>query len=64
MSSDLKRELASELEEWKSSLPENLQNGEKASQIDDAISNLENLADNIEAIDGDNVEFPSMYGWM
>jgi hypothetical protein len=54
-------ELKDELESWKDSLPENLQNGDKASQLDDAISNLEELQSNLESLDFGSIEFPGMY---
>lgn len=55
------RELHDELEKWKNNLPENLQDSDKAQQLENAMDNLNNLADEIEAIDGDSIEFPGMY---
>ena len=57
-------ELIDELQNWRDSLPENLQDGEKADQLDEAIGNLENvLANLLDAVEeGETVEFPRMIG--
>jgi DNA repair exonuclease SbcCD ATPase subunit len=52
-------ELAQELQEWHDNLPGNLQSGEKASELEEAINSLESLSSELENINWD-VEFPSM----
>lgn len=52
-------DLKAELEEWREGLPENLQDGSKAEELDEAIGKLEELADALDGLDFD-VEFPSM----
>jgi hypothetical protein len=47
--------LRDELQEWRDNLPDNMQDGQKAQDLDEAITNLDNV---IEAVE--NVEFPSM----
>lgn len=54
-------ELKSEMEEWRDSIPENLQGGEKYGDVEEAVSNLEQLHDELEGIDFGNVSFPSMF---
>lgn len=54
-------ELKSELEEWLSNLPENLQSGEKADQLQSAIDALDELYNEVPDLDSGNVEFPGMY---
>lgn len=54
-------ELKGELEEWKENLPENLQQGGKADELDDAISQLEQIQSELESIDFTSVSFPSMF---
>lgn len=54
-------ELADELQNWKDGLPENLQNGEKADQLDSAIDALQSLNDELQNADFGQVEFPGMY---
>jgi hypothetical protein len=53
-------ELKAELEEWLEALPENLQNGDKASELQEAIDQLEELKSNLEDVDFSSVSFPSM----
>jgi len=53
--------LRDELEEWKSGMPENLQEGQKAQEIDDAISELEECISSAEDLEGKEVNFPGMY---
>lgn len=52
--------LKGELEEWKEALPENLQKGVLASELDDAIQMLEEIKDALENVSFDDVSFPSM----
>ena len=54
-------ELKEEMEIWRDSLPENLQNGDKASQIEDCISALEDISGNMDSVDFSSVDFPGMY---
>ncbi len=54
--------LKEELEEWKNNLPENLQDGDKASQLENAINQLEEFVDACDTAEGVDVEFPSMMG--
>jgi predicted RNase H-like nuclease (RuvC/YqgF family) len=55
-------ELKGELEEWKDNLPENLQNGSKAQELEDAISNLDELIDALNTAEGVDVDFPGAFG--
>ncbi len=57
-------ELREELEQWRDGLPENLQNGDKASQLEEAISALESAEGEIDqaADTCSGVEFPGMFG--
>lgn len=54
-------DLKGEMEEWRDSIPENLQGGDKYSEVEEAISNLEDLHGELEGIDFGNVSFPSMF---
>lgn len=54
-------DLKSELESWKDGMPENLQNGSKAQEIDDAVSELESLGSELDGISFDSVNFPGMF---
>jgi nucleoid DNA-binding protein len=55
--------LKDELQDWKDNLPENLQDGDKGSQLETAIDALDAVKDSIEeaANECDSVEFPGMY---
>lgn len=55
-------ELQEELQNWRDGLPENMQDGEKANQLDEAIQNLESCRDSAEEAENAEVEFPSMMG--
>lgn len=54
-------ELKDEMQNWLDSLPENLQQGSKASEIEDCISALEDIESNMDGVDFGNVSFPGMY---
>lgn len=54
-------ELKEEMENWRDNIPDNLQGGEKYSQVDEACSALEDLASNLEGCDW-SVDFPGMFG--
>lgn len=53
-------ELKGEMEEWKDNMPESLQGGDKAADIDECVSALEELEHNMDDIQFDDVSFPSM----
>lgn len=55
-------ELMEELQNWKDSLPENLQNGSKADQLDSAICELDDCVQNLDTVEGSSPEFPGMFG--
>ena len=56
-------ELKDEIQEWHDNLPENFQNGDKGSALEDCVTNLETVADSInDAVSNcDSVEFPGMF---
>jgi hypothetical protein len=54
-------ELKDELQDWLDNMPENLQGGDKASELEDAISNFDGLIGEIESLDFSTVEFPGLY---
>lgn len=60
-SSDLE-ELKDELENWKDSMPENLQNGSKADEVQEAMDALETAQNSLDsaADEMDQVSFPGM----
>lgn len=53
--------LRDELQEWYDNLPETFQGGDKGSQLEEAISSLEELIDACDSIGGTEVSFPGMY---
>ncbi len=53
--------LRDELQDWYDNLPENFQNGDKGSQLQDSISELENFMSGCEDLENVSVEFPSMF---
>jgi DNA repair exonuclease SbcCD ATPase subunit len=55
--------LKEELEQWLDNMPENLQASMKAEQLEEAIQNLEEIANELEEIQEmqHNIEFPSMF---
>lgn|SRR3990167_7790231 len=55
-------ELRDELQEWYDNLPENFQNGDKGSELQEAIDGLEQIKDELEGVDFNSVNFPSMMG--
>lgn len=55
-------DLKSGMENWRDSVPENLQGGGKYSQIEECISGLEEIESGLEGIEWDGVEFPGMMG--
>ncbi len=54
-------ELRDEMEQWHDSIPENLQSGDKASEVESAKDALENLQSELEEVSFGDVEFPSMF---
>lgn len=54
-------ELKGEIEEWHGNLPENFQNGDKGSALQECISALEEVEQQLESADFSSVEFPGMY---
>lgn len=64
MFEDSKSEVSSlkeELESWRDGLPENLQNGSKADELDEAIQGLESVESEMESVNFDDVSFPGMF---
>ena len=57
---EIVEELASEMSDWYESIPENLQSGEKASEVDECKGLLENLSSDMDGLDFDNISFPAM----
>jgi len=54
-------ELRDELQDWRDNLPENLQQGSKADEIQSAIDSLEEFINSLESAENAEVEFPGMY---
>lgn len=52
--------LKDELQEWFDNLPENFQQGDKGQELEEAISQLDDLQSNLENCESE-VTFPSMY---
>lgn len=52
--------LREEMEEWHGNIPENLQSGEKAEQVQSAIDALQQIENDLEGVDFSSVEFPGM----
>jgi hypothetical protein len=55
------QELQEEMQNWYDNMPENLQNSDKASQIQEAADALDGILNSLEEADCDSVEFPGMY---
>jgi hypothetical protein len=53
--------LRDELQNWLDNLPENLQGGDKAGQLEDAISNIEEFIEACDNAESASVDFPGMY---
>jgi len=53
--------LKEELENWKDNLPENLQDGDKAQELDETISELEEIISEAEELASKEVNFPAMF---
>jgi len=55
-------ELRDELQSWRDNLPENLQYGEKAGELDEAIGNLEDLASQLDDSNFNfEIDMPGMF---
>lgn len=54
-------ELKDELQSWHDNLPENFQNGDKGNELEEAVSQLEEINNNLESADFSSVNFPSMF---
>jgi len=54
-------ELKDEMESWYDSIPENLQQGDKANEVESAKDALDNLQSELENIPFGDVEFPAMF---
>ena len=54
--------LRGELDSWRESLPDTQQESEKAEQLEDAISQLEEFIAACEQAEGVEIEFPGMIG--
>jgi len=54
-------ELCEEMQSWFDSIPENLQGGSKADEVQEAIDSLQQISDDLENIDFGNVSFPAMF---
>lgn len=54
-------QLRDELQEWLDGMPENLQGGTKADQLQEAIDALEECLDNLEEVANAEVVFPGMF---
>lgn len=53
--------LKQELEDWRDNMPESLQGGSKHDELEEAISELLELEEQLEQVSGfDNVNFPGM----
>ena len=53
-------DLRGEMQDWRDNMPESLQQGSKADEIDEAISQLEEIHSSLDSVDFDNVSFPGM----
>lgn len=54
-------ELRGELQDWRDDMPENLQDGSKAAELDSAIDELNSFIDSCEEAEGISVDFPGMF---
>ena len=52
--------LREELQNWLDNMPENLQDGEKANQLQEAIDALETVISSLEEAEGESIDFPGM----
>lgn len=54
-------ELRDELQSWLDNMPENLQQSSKAEELEEAISNLEDIINQLDEVENADVSFPSMF---
>ncbi len=54
-------QLKAELEEWQSNMPENLQEGTKAQEIEEAMEQLDEFISACEDAESVSVDFPGMF---
>jgi len=54
-------ELKTELEDWLEGMPENLQSGSKAEELQEAIDALDEVIENCDTVEGIEVNFPGMF---
>jgi hypothetical protein len=55
------RELRDELEAWRDNMPEAVQGGMKASELESTMEGLDEIISGLEGVDFDSVDFPSMF---
>lgn len=53
--------LKEEMEEWHDSIPDNLKDGDKASEVQEAIDALDTINSDLTNIDFDQVSFPGIH---
>lgn len=53
--------LRDELQDWFDNLPENFQSGDKGSEIEEAISSLDEFIEACDTAENASVDFPGMY---
>ena len=54
-------ELRDELQDWLDNMPENLQGGQKAEQLEAAIDELDQIIDTLDEVVMSAVDFPGMF---
>jgi len=59
---EIVEELQAEMQGWMDSIPENLQGGDKASEVAQAVDDLQQLIDELQNLDFGSVSFPGMMG--
>jgi len=55
------QELVEEMEQWHESIPENLQGGGKADEVEAAKDALQEILDALEQVDFGSADFPGMF---
>lgn len=58
---EIAQDLATEMEEWYDNLPENFQNGDKGTRIEECKDALEEIVNSLEECDFSSIDFPGMY---
>lgn len=54
-------ELKNEMESWRDSIPENLQGGDKYSEVDEAATALDEIYNHLDEAENADVSFPGMF---